>query len=865
MSSTDILKSSPPRSRSSAASALSSSSPYLPSLEEIFLRKSPRRAALRTENLAAPIPDSARTTLTSAADVLREAPEIDIDTEKITESPPRGIKPTKTRRTKVPISYNFHNDQVSNQIADVVETLSPKDKPWQKFKTCISAQQDDDPLPPPAQKASASKRQPARPSETVSRHFTKTDGDVLPESDTKGKGKVVNAKDKVKEVLINTESELAIPRRQHWTPPKAKELIVLGSDSDARELFSSVERIPVSKDVFQSLHDEYGRQDTDASLGSPLQFETDVLRKRKLIEFISTGQKQGEDQSAKNLSLEDPYQHMTRAETKAPAPRKKKRTITELAMAPFAPQVAPEFDLPGPDTEESMLKYFDSDGAVKALVEHQAIVMTQRKTKGKVEKKPSKATRKKKAGTQANPILLSPSSALKQSSDQDFVFGTSSQLVQEESPTILRDLQVAIRESNSVNSSTKDDDICRRLWQAGARDEHGSLMGLNTSGPQRGSLIEPNVTTTPDGQSFVDIDDLLDSPVPVTLTQSASCELLQRNSHSLEGNPKQSLSTLFPEGEGPKVGGSTGATNVGPRPKYELFTDAQLSKQITSYGFKPVKKRTTMIALLNQCWESKSQGTSVGSSQALRFSTHSSMEARRKSTDDAESQAAVKPKGRGPAKKSNNEKTSVTPPMALEPSSPKGSRGRPKKKEAEPAALTRSPKKAVGRSRKKETTPAPIAESTPAPSPPKLAKRSKKSSTAPLEIPDSESDTPSSGSSSESIFSSSPSLELSISEDDMSLTLPPTDKQTKLFKYITEAVVSAPRSQDTSNPSWYEKMLLYDPIILEDLAKWLNAGQLRRAGYRRKVSPDDVKQWCKKKSIVCSWRETQLGKERKRY
>jgi len=39
-------------------------------------------------------------------------------------------------------------------------------------------------------------------------------------------------------------------------------------------------------------------------------------------------------------------------------------------------------------------------------------------------------------------------------------------------------------------------------------------------------------------------------------------------------------------------------------------------------------------------------------------------------------------------------------------------------------------------------------------------------------------------------------------------------------------VLSAPRTHDQSRPGWYEKILLYDPIVLEDLCGWLNGGAL---------------------------------------
>ncbi|KAI1827203.1 hypothetical protein F4861DRAFT_529440 [Xylaria intraflava] len=845
MAAPDCLMSSPPRSRAFAATNLSSSSPCLPSLEEIFMRKSPRKPPLRTGNPAAPTSNDC-TTFTNAADVLREAPEIDIDTEKVTDSPPRGTRQINVRKCGASTPDNLRNHQVSKQRAVLIESSSPTDKPWQKFKKQASPQHDEHSLSPTKPKNAIPMKRPERTSDTVSRHFAKINGDSLPKIDTQTKGAEVIKKDSVDGALAAAESELAIPRRGDWTPPTAKQLIVLDSDSDARELFSSVDRPSVSKDVFQTLYEEYGRQGTDAAPGLPPQNGTEILGKRKLIEFISTGQKQEKEKFREAMSLEDmqqPFQPQKRVEAKEPAPRKKTRTITELATAPFVAPIAAEPDLAGPNTRESMLEYFDSDGAVKALVEHQTIVMTQRKSKGKETKQPPKARRRKKAGTQADPILLSPGSALKQSSNQDFVFGTSSQLVDEESPTALRDIQAAIRASNNLNSNP-----------SGARDEQGELVGFEFVDLQHDlKPTEPSMTTTPNAESFVDINDLLDSPVPASLAPSAPGESLRTEPHLLQScHSEQSSSSASLE-----VEGSVGATSAESRPKYELFTDAQLCKQITSYGFKPVKKRTAMIALLDQCWKSKHQVPPARPIQSLSISTHSPTQARQGSTTNITNQTAAKPNARGRSKKTEDEKTLATRPTSLDNASPKRSRG----------SSVASPPKSRGRSKKNETAPVLIKESVISASSPKKSRgRAKKSSSASIEIPDSANNTPSPVSSPDPVFTSPPPLDLTMLEEgNVSLLLSPTDQQSELFKYITMAVTSTPRSQDPSKPSWYEKMLLYDPIILEELTRWLNGGELTRAGYDGEVSPLDVKAWCESKSVVCLWQQNSRGRERKRY
>jgi len=836
MASPDIFMSSPPKSRTRDPVSISSSSPYLPSLEEIFLNKNAPIPPLRTGKHAAPVPANARTTLTSAANVLREAPEIDIETEKITSSPSRKSRPSKGRKRKSSTPDNLSTERVSNHASVAVESLSPSDRPWQKFKTKNHGSHDGNPLSPSRPKTSIVRKSSSKATCTVSRHFS-TEATQPPLDIETKRSKIKTIKSSAK-VLPPTNVESATPRRHDWTPPRNSATIILDSDSDTRELFSSADKKHCSKEVFQTLYDQYGRQDIGTTPEACPQFETEILRKRQRLELISTGQAKpsevSREQSPATIDLDVPQGQNKQTGSKAPAPKRKARTVTEAAIAPFAAPVIPDLELAGPSTKESMLNYFDSDGAVKALVEHQTAVMSQRKTKGKETKQPTKSKRKMKSGSEKNPILLSPSSALKQSSHQDFVFGTSSQLVQEESPTTLRDLQAAIHASNNLDSDPFDDgDSSRRLWHAGARDEDGELMEMEIVDLQRNSTITTGLNQTPQsgGGSFVDIDDLLDSPLPKAQVSSRPSESQPDNSPSFQ--PQGVNQTL---GAKPSEVAASVVENapVEPCPNYELFTDAQLSKQITLYGFKPMKKRTAMIALLKQCWASKQQGVSGTSIQSLAKSTRSTSPVRQQPIDTVAVKTKEKPRGRGRPKKTDDAKVAAPQPMTSTQLSPKRSRGRQSKNES---ALAVAP----------TTT-----KSTSASSPKRPRGRPRKSSTPSLEIADSAEGSPSPASSPDPVFSSPPPLDLSTTDEaDMSLTLSPTNQQAELFRHITKAVISAPRSKDPSDPSWYEKMLLYDPIILEDLASWLNGGALTDAGFDGEVSAFDVKKWCERKSVIC--------------
>ncbi len=95
------------------------------------------------------------------------------------------------------------------------------------------------------------------------KRLTTGEEDLLPENSSERVTDKAGTKESVSAALASPQLEPAIPRRGDWTPPKANDPVVLDSDSDSRELFSSVGKEPGSKDVFQTLYSQYGRQDAD--------------------------------------------------------------------------------------------------------------------------------------------------------------------------------------------------------------------------------------------------------------------------------------------------------------------------------------------------------------------------------------------------------------------------------------------------------------------------------------------------------------------------------------------------------------------------------------------------------------------------
>ncbi|KAL7929445.1 hypothetical protein V8C35DRAFT_197096 [Trichoderma chlorosporum] len=660
--------------------------------------------------------------------------------------------------------------------------------------------------------------------------------------------------------------EPAMTRRLDWTPPSNKTTTISLLGSPAHEgLHSPGEALEAAKS-FEQILEAYKCTE---NIAIPSDEDTDLPRKRKLVELVT----------ASAAPTELPAKAKAKAPAKQKAPKKKPRTITEIATSAYrVPDPSEPEPLPLDDTTPSIFKGPDAPAS-----------------KGESKAKPRKRTskgatkKKKKPSPPPQPILLPPMEALREVARQDFVFGTSSQLAIEHSPTFLRDLHAAMRHSNQtefidldtpLNSDGVDPPERKRLWAAAARDVDGDLFDFEMSRiTEKSSQPLPALSDDdPFGYTGVDKNTALSTvsadginahsqrdsfTIPADIPQSKAIEpieLADDDSMILAGD----VSTGLPiqrriepaeanhptEPHGPSGSNSPSKAS---KPSFELFTDAQLSKELTSYGFKAVKSRQAKISLLEQCWQGKTQLEHPGSQRTFTTST---------ATEGRASNGEVKTP-RGPQRKNSGSppEAQEPPPSAQPPISPSKPRGRPKKTASTVKHITASGSKG------KKASPKAAGEASTA--------RNRKSAAAKVvvEIPDSASDSdrgmsPNPNSSPEFPSSPTPAVDLSASlvdDTNPSLALNSTEDRSLSYEYITKAVQSAPRTTDPENPSWHEKMLLYDPIVLEDLTAWLNCGQLTRVGFDGEVSAMEVKQWCESKSICCLWRVNLRGKERKRY
>ena len=650
-----------------------------------------------------------------------------------------------------------------------------------------------------------------------------------------------NVSDEVDPFAISLDFGLAeaVKRRVNWTPPHhtaataslSTPVSVDLSDGGLTTGGWSLESEEKSKG-FQDLLSSFGFSKLDGNTCEKYVPDGAGTKKRKLIELVKTNVA---------TSTGEPV-------AKAKAPKKKPRTITAQATSAYIEE-----------EEES--------AASAPLLQYFSFETTNRITSDgfKIPPRPrSKSPVKVGKGTAKAPILLSPDSALKNLANQDFVFGTSSQLARDESPTFLREVHAAMQASNEVD----DDDpfgsspapfkgksgalsrMKRNLWSAAARDGSGQLLDVemvdlvNTpeatrhfhTAVQRDDSrdchqeddepkhdIEENLEL-PNAESIIE-----DSPKPVGPAEpTIRLELLNSPSNSTKSakSPAKSStqskvappsSAVLPASKATKPGKAKALE----KPEFAAYTMAQLMKEVASYHFKPVKGRDQMIALLEKCWEGKQRmalGTLAINLPPIAFPTKGAKLANKAPTS-SQSQAV----------------------------SPKRPRGRPKKDQS------------VSPTPKRRTKTASMANAL------SRARKAQKKAEAVDEISDS--DTPPSPHRRHASQIRTPPLPLQLSSSGSidSRELSPASSQVRLFKYITTAVKNAPPSKDSTNPSWHEKILLYDPIVLEDLTVWLNTGALEKAGWDGEVDPKEVKKWCESKSICCLWKENLRGGTRSRY
>ncbi|KAJ5574323.1 uncharacterized protein N7459_008750 [Penicillium hispanicum] len=499
-----------------------------------------------------------------------------------------------------------------------------------------------------------------------------------------------------------------------------------------------------------------------------------------------------------------------------------------------------------------------------------------------------KPRRRKVKPTEENPpfTVLSPEAAAKTLNEQDLVFGTCSQLEREDSPGTLREMQQAIRASESLACESKESESkptrapyrltgTRNLWRVAARDAEGSLVQataadtVDLTGRPQASRSQDDLKA--DNPLILEDDDWFDldygksgSSKDKKASMSKSFKPAVDSQLPVNARPTKTVKDIPAEATSDQQSHSEQPS----RPQYSGFTDAELSKQVAIYGFKSVRGRKKMIELLEKCWESKNGNVSRP------------VCAQPESQDKSSRRMAA----------SEPQNDNIAAPIAAQSIHSKG-KVKPKQGTS-----------ALSLSKDSQKTAEPVNRTSSKQSTQKISSGARASSSSFIdvdEIQDSEEEIIPSPSRVQQryteIFSATSSAgEVSLDIQTREVSTSPTKRKTgvskpsrstkapqsvsttvsknstsapkhsnlpDLYTQITQAVREQSRihqqsssASSRSRPTWHEKILMYDPIVLEDFTKWLNVKGLGLVGEDREVAPTAVREWCESKGICCCWK-----------
>jgi hypothetical protein len=237
-------------------------------------------------------------------------------------------------------------------------------------------------------------------------------------------------------------------------------------------------------------------------------------------------------------------------------------------------------------------------------------------------------------------------------------------------------------------------------------------------------------------------------------------------------------------------------------PDFSTYLTTQLQTELSKFGFKKIGTRAAMISTMEQCWKAQNSTSQPDDDGIASPITEPVSPPQSPSRPQAKS-GSVKPRLRAASKV-------PTIPEEEKVSPKKRSRAASKAPTIFEEEETVSPKK---RSRADSKGPEKAKSST-------TTRAKKKPSRDPLETQ-------------------------------------------RLYVKISEAVEAMGKLGGKNN--FYFKILMYDPIILEDLTVWLNTVGLTSVGIDEEVTESDTRSWCDQNGVCCLAKETQKGLERKRY
>ncbi|KAL2868008.1 protein slx4 [Aspergillus lucknowensis] len=439
-------------------------------------------------------------------------------------------------------------------------------------------------------------------------------------------------------------------------------------------------------------------------------------------------------------------------------------------------------------------------------------------------------------------IVLSPEAAVKSLDNQDLIFGTCSQLQQEDSPILPRAIQVTHQESEEEMPP-----ICS-LRPGSSRVRAPSATVSRLTAP--GSMWSVAARDSDGLLKDVEVVELIDTPeAPKTITlpheddNEQGAEQRETN-ETVSERGIQAAETSFSDGSLRNKQLPASNTRVDePRacstrrmPNYLRWKDTTLAREIKRNGLKAIKSRKKMIEVLEKCWAAK-HGPSGKDKDVTASAQNTTMSAPQKSEKQSRKLQPTsqinkpQPKPTDPQLTKKSDESAKTPDADHTASD----------KHTQPTSTRSFIDVEEIRDSEDESLPSPSRLQSQLFNLPRGARH---------ELPT-------------STIASSPSGR----EQTTPLTAASKHAGSlpELGDQITKAVRAQPRQGQagpSSRPSWLEKILMYDPIYLEDFTAWLNTGGLGLVDEDREVGAVFVRQWCESKGICCCYKSNYLPKKK---
>lgn len=512
--------------------------------------------------------------------------------------------------------------------------------------------------------------------------------------------------------------------------------------------------------------------------------------------------------------------------------------------------------------------------------------------------------------------LRSPETALKTLDSQEVVFATLSQCARDESPTLIRDTAEAMKQSihdltsspvrtqqtaiYSIESTTPQKVGTARfrsrkgLWTAADRDENDALLHMedpfdtpakrnafagedalfehkaaipNVDGPTNSlgllaALDQQDGTILTEDTTTIDIDDV--TPPPIAVKTAAPAQIRPYSTWSRSPSSKRTKETeeksnIEHESQSlSKLSASPAKKKLPAKPNYASWTDEHLKAKTKECGFKRLRARKSMIDKLDESWaedngvdparvkaatKAASQTTKVlqggdilGSVHALAARPAPKIKKSRvkKSKDGIDKTKPEKHRATAKEEAENMVLDQIVDVGDIDTSNA-FDRLAQMNDIADDALETLEPStapvKGTGVKAKIKKKQRPL---THLPTiPPKPTQNSSPAFASPRRR-----------------RHTSPAANISISSSQ--------NGEVPLKSLIRKAIEQPPADDTTrnhqANPTWYEKIIMYDPIVLEDLTAWLNTEGFNAIGEDSEIDIAEVKDWCHENGVCCLWR-----------